>query len=122
MADTQQDPVFQIQRIYLKDLSLEQPNSPAILLEPEQPTVDIQLGVDAQPVADGIFVLHPGVIDYIEGDATSWESTALMRLAQDDQLRAWEHRGFWQPMDTLRDKLHLEQLWTSERPPWKSWS
>lgn len=55
MADTSQDPVFQIQRVYLKDLSLEQPNSPAILLDPEQPTVDIQLGVDAQPVADGIF-------------------------------------------------------------------
>ncbi|MBU1360501.1 MAG: protein-export chaperone SecB [Gammaproteobacteria bacterium] len=56
MADSQsQDPVFQIQRIYLKDLSLEQPNSPAILLEQEQPTVDIQLGVDAQPVTDGIF-------------------------------------------------------------------
>jgi preprotein translocase subunit SecB len=54
MADTQ-DPVFQIQRVYLKDLSLEQPNSPAILLEQEQPTVDIQLGVDAQPVTDGIF-------------------------------------------------------------------
>jgi preprotein translocase subunit SecB len=54
MADTQ-DPVFQIQRVYLKDLSLEQPNSPAILLEQEQPTVDIQLGVDAQPVADGIY-------------------------------------------------------------------
>ena len=53
MAD--QDPVFQIQRVYLKDLSLEQPNSPAILLEQEQPTVDIQLGVDAQPVTDGIF-------------------------------------------------------------------
>ncbi|SCK45583.1 preprotein translocase subunit SecB [Variovorax sp. HW608] len=56
MADQQaQDPVFQIQRVYLKDLSLEQPNSPAILLEQQQPTVDIQLGVDAQPVADGIF-------------------------------------------------------------------
>ena len=53
MAD--QDPVFQIQRVYLKDLSLEQPNSPAILLEQEQPTVDIQLGVDAQPVTEGIF-------------------------------------------------------------------
>ncbi|MDD0839652.1 protein-export chaperone SecB [Curvibacter sp. HBC61] len=50
----QQDPVFQIQRVYLKDLSLEQPNSPAILLEQEQPSVDIQLGVDATPVADGI--------------------------------------------------------------------
>lgn len=56
MADSQQqDPVFQIQRVYLKDLSLEQPNSPAILLEQEQPTVDIQLGVDAQNVAEGIF-------------------------------------------------------------------
>jgi preprotein translocase subunit SecB len=56
MADQQaQDPVFQIQRVYLKDLSLEQPNSPAILLEQEQPTVDIQLGVDAQPVIEGIF-------------------------------------------------------------------
>ena len=54
MADTP-DPVFQIQRVYLKDLSLEQPNSPGILLEQEQPTVDIQLGVDAQPVADGVF-------------------------------------------------------------------
>ena len=59
MADQQaQDPVFQIQRVYLKDLSLEQPNSPAILLEQEQPTVDIQLGVDAQPVADGIFEIR----------------------------------------------------------------
>ncbi|RZL47146.1 MAG: protein-export chaperone SecB, partial [Variovorax sp.] len=54
MADTP-DPVFQIQRVYLKDLSLEQPNSPGILLEQEQPTVDIQLGVDAQPVAEGVF-------------------------------------------------------------------
>lgn len=54
MADTQ-DPVFQIQRVYLKEVSLEQPNSPAILLEQEQPTVDIQLGVNASPVADGVF-------------------------------------------------------------------
>ncbi|MES2184734.1 MAG: protein-export chaperone SecB [Pseudomonadota bacterium] len=55
MADQAQDPVFQIQRVYLKDLSLEQPNSPGILLEQEQPSVDIQLGVDATPVTDGIF-------------------------------------------------------------------
>lgn len=55
MADQQEDPVFQIQRVYLKDLSLEQPNSPAILLEQAQPTVDIQLGVDAQSVAEGMF-------------------------------------------------------------------
>ena len=55
MAEANLDPIFQIQRVYLKDLSLEQPNSPGILLEQEQPTVDIQLGVDAQPVTDGIF-------------------------------------------------------------------
>ena len=55
MADQQQDPVFQIQRIYLKEASLEQPNSPAILLEAEQPAVDIQLGVEAAPVAEGVF-------------------------------------------------------------------
>jgi preprotein translocase subunit SecB len=55
MAEADQSPVFQIQRVYLKDLSLEQPNSPGILLNPEQPSVDIQLGVDAQPVAEGIF-------------------------------------------------------------------
>jgi preprotein translocase subunit SecB len=55
MADTQDSPVFQIQRVYLKGLSLEQPNSPAILLEQEQPNVDIQLGVEASPVADGVF-------------------------------------------------------------------
>jgi len=55
MAEANLDPVFQIQRVYLKDMSLEQPNSPAILLNPEQPSVDIQLGVDATPVADGVF-------------------------------------------------------------------
>ena len=55
MADTNLDPVFQIQRVYLKDVSLEQPNSPEILLNPEQPGVEIQLGVDAKPVAEGVF-------------------------------------------------------------------
>ena len=70
MADTQ-DPVFQIQRVYLKDLSLEQPNSPAILLEQEQPTVDIQLGVDAQPVTDGIFeIIVSATVQTKIGDKT----------------------------------------------------
>ena len=65
---------------------------------------------------------QPRVIDYIEGDATSWENTALGQIAQDGELQAWEHHGFWQAMDTLRDKIHLEDLWASGRAPWKIWS
>ncbi len=69
----------------------------------------------------GFFVLSPKVLDYIEGDATSWEGEPMWRLAAEDQLRAFEHRGFWQPMDTLRDKNQLEELWASGRAPWKVW-
>ena len=70
----------------------------------------------------GFFVLSPKVLDYIEGDATSWEGEPMRRLAATDQLRAFEHRGFWQPMDTLRDKNQLEELWASGRAPWKVWA
>lgn len=69
----------------------------------------------------GFFVLSPQVLDYIEGDETSWEAGTLPRLAAADQLRAFEHKGFWQPMDTLRDKNALEALWTSGKAPWKVW-
>jgi glucose-1-phosphate cytidylyltransferase len=69
----------------------------------------------------GFFVLSPKVIDYIEGDATSWEGGPLEVLAREDQLAAFRHRGFWQPMDTLRDKNHLEELWQSGSAPWKLW-
>ena len=69
----------------------------------------------------GFFVLSPKVIDYIAGDDTSWERAPLEQLAADDQLRAFFHRGFWQPMDTLREKNHLEAQWDSGRPPWKVW-
>jgi glucose-1-phosphate cytidylyltransferase len=70
----------------------------------------------------GFFVLNPSVIDRIEGDATSWESTPLEVLARDHQLSAYSHSGFWQPMDTLRDKNFLEDLWQSGRAPWRVWS
>jgi glucose-1-phosphate cytidylyltransferase len=70
----------------------------------------------------GFFVLDPAVIDRIEGDATSWESTPLEALARDGQLVAYRHSSFWQPMDTLRDKMHLEDLWKSGRAPWRAWS
>jgi glucose-1-phosphate cytidylyltransferase len=69
----------------------------------------------------GFFVLSPEVIDGIEGDATTWEKKPMERLAKEGQLDAYFHRGFWQPMDTLRDKIHLEELWQSGTAPWKTW-
>ncbi len=69
----------------------------------------------------GFFVLSPKVLDLIAGDATSWELEPMARLAADDQLRAFEHSGFWQPMDTLREKNLLESLWDSGKAPWKVW-
>ncbi|WFU05946.1 glucose-1-phosphate cytidylyltransferase (plasmid) [Rhizobium sp. CB3171] len=69
----------------------------------------------------GFFVLSPKVIDYIEGDESIWEREPLETLAKQEQLNAWFHHGFWQPMDTLRDKRHLEELWASEQAPWKTW-
>jgi glucose-1-phosphate cytidylyltransferase len=69
----------------------------------------------------GFFVLEPGVIDYISGDATSWEREPLFNLARDGELVAFEHSGFWKPCDTLRDKREMEQLWHSNVHPWKVW-
>ncbi len=69
----------------------------------------------------GFFVLEPGVMDYIAGDSTIWEREPMEALAQEGKLAAYRHRGFWQNMDTLRDKMHLEQLWASGNPPWKIW-
>jgi glucose-1-phosphate cytidylyltransferase len=69
----------------------------------------------------GFFVLSPSVLNYIDDDTTVWEREPLEGLARDRQLAAYFHRGFWQPMDTLRDKNHLEQEWASGRAPWKTW-
>jgi len=70
----------------------------------------------------GFFVLSPKCIELIAADDTAWESEPLTRLAGDGQLMAYEHNGFWQPMDTLREKNQLEQLWASNRAPWKMWT
>jgi glucose-1-phosphate cytidylyltransferase len=70
----------------------------------------------------GFFVLSPKTLDLIEGDETIWERDPLETLARDKQLQAYFHSGFWQPMDTLRDKNHLEDLWGSGKAPWKVWS
>ena len=69
----------------------------------------------------GFFVLSPQVIDYIEGDDTPWEGPPISRLVAEHRLKAFRHDGFWQPMDTLRDKLLLERLWHSGQAPWKLW-
>lgn len=69
----------------------------------------------------GFFVAEPEALDYIEGDETIWERSPMERLAADGQLMAYRHHGFWQPMDTLRDKRLLEELWQSGNAPWRVW-
>jgi glucose-1-phosphate cytidylyltransferase len=76
---------------------------------------------DGGLINGGFFVLSPKCIDLIDGDETSWEAQPLTKLASNGEMMAFEHHGFWQPMDTLRDKTYLEQLWDSGRAPWKIW-
>ena len=76
---------------------------------------------DGAWVNGGFFVVEPAALDYIEGDATFWEAEPMENLARDGQLAAWRHRGFWQCMDHLRDKIILEDLWSSGKPPWQVW-
>lgn len=76
---------------------------------------------DGGLINGGFFVLSPAVLDRIEGDATVWEGAPLQSLAAEGELMAWEHRGFWQPMDTLRDRDHLRGLWEAGHAPWKIW-
>ncbi|TIO77092.1 glucose-1-phosphate cytidylyltransferase [Mesorhizobium sp.] len=76
---------------------------------------------DGGVINAGFFVLEPQVIDRISGDATVWEREPLETLAADGQLAAWRHEGFWQPMDTLRDRNQLEALWANGNAPWRVW-
>jgi glucose-1-phosphate cytidylyltransferase len=76
---------------------------------------------DGNWISGGFFVLSPSVIDCIDDDSTVWEKQPLEQLAQNGELHAFFHRGFWQPMDTLRDKVYLEKLWESGNAPWKIW-
>ncbi len=76
---------------------------------------------DGAMINGGFFVLSPEVIDYISDDQTIWEREPMERLAEESQLAAFHHEGFWQPMDTLRDMQHLEELWQSGKAPWKIW-
>lgn len=76
---------------------------------------------DGAMINGGFFVLSPKVLGYLGGDDTVWEQAPLQGLAEDGQLMAFEHQGFWQPMDTLRDKHLLEELWAAGKAPWKKW-
>jgi len=76
---------------------------------------------DGARINGGFFVLSPKVIDLIEGDHTLWEQQPMEHLAQQNQMAAFEHNGFWQPMDTLRDKNYLEELWQTKKAPWEIW-
>ena len=84
-------------------------------------------GFQEKPLGDGgwinggFFVLEPPVIDYIEGDATTWEFEPMQELASEGQLMSYLHRGFWQPMDTLRDRVLLEDRWKSGEAEWQLW-
>tara|TARA_Y100001951_G_scaffold104712_2_gene117341 strand:- start:2684 stop:3454 length:771 start_codon:yes stop_codon:yes gene_type:complete len=85
-------------------------------------------GFQEKPLGDGgwinggFFVLEPGVLAYIEGDATTWEYEPMRRLAEEGQLMSHLHRGFWQPMDTLRDRTLLEERWKNGQAEWRVWS
>jgi glucose-1-phosphate cytidylyltransferase len=76
---------------------------------------------DGGLINGGFFVLSPKVLDFIEGDQSSWEGEPLARIAQQGEMMAFEHSGFWQPMDTVREKNMLEELWSSGSAPWKVW-
>ena len=76
---------------------------------------------DGAMINGGFFVLSPSVLEYIDNDECVWEQYPLNKLAEDGELMAYEHQGFWQPMDTLRDKVYLEELWQSGKAPWKVW-
>lgn len=84
-------------------------------------TFQEKLSGDGGWINGGFFVLSPKVLSYISGDGTIWERDPLENLAQDGQLSAYHHHGFWHPVDTLRDKIYLEELWNSGVPPWKTW-
>lgn len=76
---------------------------------------------DGAMINGGFFVLSPSVLSHLKDDSTVWEQEPLMQLAADGQLMAYQHDGFWQPMDTLRDKHYLEDLWAGGKAPWKRW-
>jgi glucose-1-phosphate cytidylyltransferase len=115
---------FHKERGTLATLTAVQPPGRFGALNMAQQTI---VGFEEKPQGDnswingGFFVLSPKALDYIDGDGTVWERGPMERLARESNMSAYLHRGFWQPMDTLRDKTHLESLWDSGKAPWRIW-
>ena len=96
----------------------------SLLLHDDQPRIEQfreKPEGDGAWINGGYFVLEPDAIDYIDGDDTIWEREPLQQLARDGQLSAYKHEGFWHPMDTLRDRVHLQAIWESGDAPWRTW-
>lgn len=95
----------------------------AVAIEGERVSTFVEKPIAGnQRINGGFFVLEPEVLDLVEGDTTIWERRPLERLAAEGQLAAYPHDGFWQPMDTLRERIQLEDMWNSGRAPWKVWA
>lgn len=92
-----------------------------LVLEGDQVAEFTEKPLDKSWINGGLFALEPGAIDYVDTDDTDWSGEPLARLARDRQLAAYRHEGFWQPMDAVRDRAHLEKLWDSGRAPWAVW-
>jgi glucose-1-phosphate cytidylyltransferase len=115
---------FHNQHGKLASLAAVQPSQRFGVLERKGETITAfheKVTADGAWINGGFFVLSPAVLDRIEGDATTWEGEPMEGLAAEGNLQAFEHTGFWQPMDTLRDKQQLEALWTTGKAPWKTW-
>ncbi len=116
---------FHRQQGRLATLTAVQPPGRFGALNIEQQSI---VGFEEKPHGDnswingGFFVLSPKVVDYIEGDDTTWERGPMEKLAREGEISGFFHQGFWQPMDTLRDKNQLEALWESGKAPWKVWT
>ena len=87
----------------------------------EQTGFQEKVAGDGSLINGGYFILEPKVLDLIDGDPTIWEQEPLKKLAKDNQLNAFKHDGFWQPMDTLREKNQLQEMWDKNKAPWKIW-
>jgi len=115
---------FHKERATLATLTATQPPGRFGALELDHNNVS---GFHEKPQGDGawinggFFILSPKVVDYIEDDSTVWEQEPMKNLAKEGELSAFLHKGFWQPMDTLRDKNHLEEMWGNNTAPWKVW-
>ncbi|MDX1468221.1 MAG: glucose-1-phosphate cytidylyltransferase [Acidimicrobiia bacterium] len=93
-----------------------------LILEGDQVVEFTEKPIGSGWINGAFFVCEPGVFDYVEGDSTQWEREPMEKLAVDGELMAYRHTGFWQPMDTVRDRTHLNRLWEDGSAPWKLWS